>query len=453
MALKGRGTSLTWIYLRQLFYFAGAILLEIIIILGLFSLAMAKGWILPANYVENYLMRHEAAIASSKPFNPQLIPNMAQYGLYDQKGNYQSGNLTLSQQEEGKRYIQSGQKQNSHLVIIKRQEGYCVVRYDLSAHFASPRLHQIWPHLELGLVQLFVIFFVMTLIGNACAFKKKLSRALLPLQIEIEKIQRQELTKTCTHTKIKEFDQVLAAIYKMKASLRQSLMAKWQSEQEQKDHLAALAHDIKTPLTVMKGNAELILEEENLEDIYHEAHLINQYADQIAGYLHDLMATIQTGTLPEEQEKLTVVDLVDVIEQESKRLCEINQIHLEIVRKNVTGTLQINLKAIQRAVGNIVRNAVEHSQVGQKIYLSFEVSGKYFMIAVRDEGKGFSVEALEKATSQFYTDNKSRQGQHYGLGLHFASYIAQKYGGELICKNHSQSCGAVVYFSLKIDDV
>lgn len=451
MALKRRRTSLIWIYLKQLFYFAGALLLEMMVIFVLFSLAMEKEWILPANYVENYLMEHQAAIASCEPFDPRLIPGTAQYGLYDQLVNYKSGNLTPSQQEEGRDYIQNGQKQKSRLAIIKRREGYCVVRYDLSAHFASPRLHQLCPRLELSLVQLFGICFVITLIGNACAFKRKLSRALLPLQVEIEKIQRQELTKTDANAKIKEFDQVLEAIYKMKDSLRESLMAKWQSEQMQKDHIAALAHDIKTPLTVIKGNAELILEEEDLEAIYHEATLINQYANQITGYLQELIGTIQTGTLPDQEEKIAVEQLVERVEEASNQLCDTHHIYLNVIKQDLHGFVTVNPKMIQRVMENIVSNAIEHSQIGQNIYLSFVGSHEKLIITVRDEGKGFSEEALHKATQQFYTEDKSRHGQHYGLGLHFASHIAQKYGGELICQNDKNLQGAIVNFSLKID--
>ena len=69
------------------------------------------------------------------------------------------------------------------------------------------------------------------------------------------------------YSDIKEIDQVLASLFLMKEALQSSLKEQWEAQRRKQEQIAALAHDIKTPLTIILGNAELIQETDQLEEI------------------------------------------------------------------------------------------------------------------------------------------------------------------------------------------
>ena len=91
-------------------------------------------------------------------------------------------------------------------------------------------------------------------------FAKKLKRELRQLREVTEKIGQNDLEFETGPSQIKEIDDVMSSLSGMKEALKDSLTRQWDAQQQKKEQLAALTHDIKTPLTVIKGNAELLAE-------------------------------------------------------------------------------------------------------------------------------------------------------------------------------------------------
>ena len=87
----------------------------------------------------------------------------------------------------------------------------------------------------------------------------------LALEQVTEKISRQELDFGRESSKVAEIDTVLQSMDQMKEALKESLERQWNMEQMRREQVAALAHDIKTPLTILLGSAELTLEQINFQ--------------------------------------------------------------------------------------------------------------------------------------------------------------------------------------------
>ena len=85
---------------------------------------------------------------------------------------------------------------------------------------------------------------------------------LSPLFEATRQVAEQNLDFEVRHSKIKEFEDVLCSFANMKDNLKISLEKQWNAEQLQREQIAALAHDLKTPLTVIQGNIDLINETE-----------------------------------------------------------------------------------------------------------------------------------------------------------------------------------------------
>lgn len=439
-----REKTLFFLFLKQVIGIVAAVVVELAIFIIMFSIGLNMGIILPADYTENYLFRIENQIADTTPFPKELIPETCEYGLFDFSGKYITGNVENTDKLEK---VLKGKEHHNGYKVIKREDGYCIIHYSVEAHFSSPVLHDMFPHLEVTTIGLFLVLVVVTLGVNAWGFGKKLRRKLRPLLEEIEHIKDKELIATSTKSDIREFNEVLFALNEMKEALGASLKREWEAEQRRKDNISALAHDIKTPVTIIKGNVELLQEEKDIEQIYRYAAVINANTDRIEHYIGLLIN--ETKNI-EDNNIMSLQELLANIKTQSKMLCETEQIPI-VINEDTLDHSKRKIKdseQILRAVMNMVTNAIDYTDSEKGIALSLYKENKRIHLKVEDYGPGFSNEALCHATEQFYTEKKERSGMHYGLGLYFAKSVAKEQNGELCIENKEDGTGAEVTFIL-----
>lgn len=450
---KKKEKTLIWMFLKQVIGLAIVIFLEVSLFVILFSIGLNTGVILPASYAENYLRQNERKIAESWPFDHSLIPGTCTYGLFDEGGNYIEGNLSDSALRDAKAIIQGKEKEGKMNDIIILQEGYCVVHYDISAHFSNPKLHQLFPKPELTIIVLFVVIFVITVITNAIRFGKRLKKQLTPLMEEIEKIKEKELDFNSYGSEVKEFNDILLALNEMRTELSRSLEAEWRTEQRRKENISALAHDIKTPLTVIKGNAELMKEETDITEMYAQADIVNQNADKIERYIGLLIDEAKGKRIGHQEVLVDLSDMIEVIEKQCRTLCETKQVSVVVKKQKVSVKIYVESELLQRAILNLIVNAVEHTEEKKEIRIEFTYIEDIFNVTIEDYGPGFSVEALHHAKEQFFTERIERSNEHYGLGMHFANYVAEKYNGTIEYYNKEHHQGAIVVFKVRFKTV
>lgn len=446
--IKNKFNTLFWLFLKQLLWLAACFLMEVFVFILLFNIALNSGFILPANYSEHYLEKNKNLIGKSEPFDEGLIPYTCKYGLFDFDGNYLSGDLSEGVVDDAKVFIKDPKGSNNRFKLIERANEYCVIQYDISAHFSSQILHNLFPTFEMVCTSLFLITFVAIVINNALQFGKKLKKELKPVLEEISQIQNRELNVERKNSKIKEFNDILLSLYDMETALSQSLKKEWETEQRRKSNISALAHDIKTPLTVIKGNSELIMEEDNTAEIYKLADIINSNSDKIERYIKLLIDETKNTLASGNEEKMTLTTLMDGIIKASEVICNLKGIEL-ITQNNVSdANIIINRDLVERAILNLIQNAIEHTNSRKVIKLYFECMSNKLVISVEDFGKGFTCEALKYAKNQFYTEKSERGEEHYGLGMYFASNVAEKYNGSITYYNKPDQTGSMVVFEI-----
>lgn len=99
----------------------------------------------------------------------------------------------------------------------------------------------------------------------------------------------QDLDFEVKNSDVKEFNEVLISISNMKIALKESLMMQWHMEKEKKNQICALAHDIKTPITIIKGNAELLKESQLCQEDREFTDYIINNADKVEKYISILI--------------------------------------------------------------------------------------------------------------------------------------------------------------------
>lgn len=445
--MNKREVTLYNIFLKYLVSFCILTFLSLILSLFILGIGISTGIILPANYAQSNVEELKKDILDDEKFDKSKIKYPYSYGFYNKNLDINTSNFNEKQSDEAFKYL-IGNRFNTKYIytVLELKDGICVISYDIRAHFSSEYLNNLCPYPEgLIIILFFILFFIVSLmlVRN---FGKRLRKELNPLKKSTELIMQQDLDFEIASTNIKEFNEVLTSIDNMKAALRTSLERQWKAEQNKKEQISALAHDIKTPLTIIKGNAELLLECEFLPEDKEYIDFIIRNADKIEKYT-SLLIDISKA---ESKIDYTIesIEFDDFLEE---LICETNMMCINKKIKsafNINGSLKsfkANRSLLMRALTNIIINSVEYSKEGDEIEILVDYDNSKLEFTVKDCGIGFTKEGLENARNQFYMEESQRKvGKHYGIGLYIAQTIATKHGGEVVLKNREDRKGAEV---------
>lgn len=213
-----------------------------------------------------------------------------------------------------------------------------------------------------------------------------------------------------------------------------------------------MAHDLKTPLTIVRGNAELLVESNLPKEQKKYAEYIADSSLQMQKYVQTLIEVTKSwqGTGFRRQEADCNL-LFYEIEQQARGLCLVNDISLSWICNYRTKQISVDHDLFIRAIINVISNAVEHTSVGGSIIISVNEEENFFVFVVQDKGKGFSEEALKHGTEQFFMDDVSRNSKsHFGIGLYVANSVIEKHNGRLLLENASENGGAKITMYLPI---
>lgn len=450
--IKKREHSLRTILLSYVVSLTVLSVISSLLILYLFTFG-----VIPANQVESDLSAVRNDIETSKVFNPDVLPDGTSYVFLTREFKLKKSNMPVNLQEES---LLNYQFKNAHgdkygyFQSFERPDGIVIVNYQLSPRYRNEWLNQHFPNANLMIngsiiVSILIIFIVLTLF-----YAHKLRQQLRPILWATEKIAEQDLDFQTSQSTIKEFNQVLSGLDHMRVALRESLMETWKAEQDKQNQISALTHDLKTPLTVARGNAELLamttLDEEQTDLLEHFQKGIAQ-VDSYVQELSELNKTSLKKTL--KLEDISVREFVEDIYDQTLSLAQTKQINVVFDKKEIEKEIigHWDRPLLNRAIMNIVSNAVEHTPSGSQLTLFTKIASDEFKFICLDSGPGFSLESLEKATQLFYQEDKSRQSRnHSGLGLTIANDIVRLHHGSLSLSNDHTTCGAKVTIILPL---
>lgn len=456
--------GLTGLLLRFLLVYCALNILLIGAVFMIFWYGLAMGVTVPADYVQEMVEEAVPKIGTAKKVGPQMFPEECTFGVYSGNGTYLYGNFGEKEREKAWNAWLKGEKsagfQNFYRTVERDGGEICVVRYPMLADFADPVLRKYLPNAELLEYLSMTGMFLLTTAGMAAHLGRRLRRELDSLKEVTEKIQNQDLNFERRNSGLREIDGVLEALFDMKEELKRSLLEQWEMEEQKKRQAAALAHDIKTPLTVIRGNAELIAEAGSAEEAVQYNSFVIESAGQIEEYLKRLQEMLRTsGSCPDGGKEAPgcepPADLFGFLDRlagwaevlgKQKNLAVLAE--TEEIRDIRT---EAGENALWRIFSNIISNAAEYTPEDGTIIIHARPGKEDTVeITVTDSGPGFSARDLKYGTEQFYQGDQSRHKRdHSGLGLYIAGSIAARSGGTLSLENAGPEGGAVVRVVLR----
>lgn len=438
-------------------YMIISILLICVIDFLFFYVLINLGLVYPANYAEKQIKNAQGMIEDADTITEDLIPDLCQYVVFGLDGNVKAANMGENNIKEAWDAV-NGKYFSSLAVfykVIKRKNEYCVLRYKIIPQYTSSFLRKyLLPPQTLLSISL-VIFILASVIAVSirfgCVFKNKLT----PLILTAQEIQNQNLDFSVGTVNIKEVNDVLEAMDKMRSTLKYSLESQWKAEQMRKEQISALSHDLKTPLSIIRGNAELLYDTSLTEEQAEYIAYIEESSLKMQDYIKMLIEITKSDNLASPEFQETSIDsFAQDIKEQAERLCLVNNIKLQWIYKCGEEKIYIDKNLLERAIINVLLNATEYSPQEGTITFEIYYKDESVVFSVSDMGKGFNDETLKYAKIQFYMEDSSRSSKiHYGIGLYFADTVVKQHGGSLVLKNLEGQSGARVIISIPLEQL
>lgn len=454
MELKSKGQSLKNILFKYLLSIALGLVISVGLIIAFISLSYQFKWIFPANYTENLILEKRTDIATSKNFEKSLLPDNTSYLFLSKDEKVIETNMNKNIQDIAFNYHKGSVNSNSNLSFmeIQRSDGYVLVAYDLKPFYKSPWMQKNLPQINILLLTLLIIFCFISIITITLIWAKKISKELNPLLEASEEIRKQNLNFQVKKSNVQEFNAILDSLEKMKVGLSESLRTNWRDEEKKRNQISALSHDIKTPVSIIKGNSELLGETNLTEEQETYLNYIRKNTSRIDKYIETLMLVNKSNQANELNFlEIRTEKFVENIEKLAKEFTSTYKLNLLEDINYDDDFLIVDLKNFERAFLNILSNAKEQSPKNSTIKLIICSKAAKLQISILDQGHGFTGEDLLYAKDQFYQGDKSRHSkENYGIGLFVAEQIIDMHGGSLVLENRTDEIGAQVSILLPV---
>lgn len=446
---KRKLTSLRSVLLRYLLLCGGGCALILVLWWVIFMQLINIGFLLPAVASAQACADARETVASmtADTFDSLQISDLCRWAVVQ--------NDTVLQTNMDDRHLKiainafhGGSGNPGYQYDVKMADGsFCLLQYDYATPYADPALRDTLPDFQTCYILLLAVLILAWLGWQTHCTVRVFAAETARLNAAVDAIAARQLEQIDTDgVRIREFAATLQALQTMGRELTDSLQSQWRMEQQRTEQIAALAHDLKTPLTIIQGNADLLAEDALSADQQTQVEAILRGTERARHYLAALRTA---GAAPAVQTSLASHALTARLAQTARALCEPAGIHF-ILQEEWQGTIRAAENDLLRAAENLLDNAAAHTPRGGTVTLTVAKENNSFILRVTDTGPGFTPEALAKAGEMLYTDAARSDASHQGLGLYFAKKVAQFHGGTLVLSNLSGTHGACAELRLPI---
>lgn len=304
----------------------------------------------------------------------------------------------------------------------------------------------------------FICFLIYTYIFSR-RLSRKIKTPLQELMAAVENIKNRNVDFSIHCNQKNEIGDLAMALEELRHELENSLIREWKLEQDRRDMVASITHDIQTPLAIILGHAEGLQ-----EGLKHDSEKLDSYLEIITQNVKRAKKLIDDMNTLAEVDDVgftlcpSAVDLHSFISNkidELKILTQKKKINLEseiIDHRQKPGPVLLDSSRISHIIENIIGNSIRFTPEGGNIYLKLEITEETARFTICDNGSGFSETNIHNVFKKFYKGDNSRSLEkgHSGLGLYIAKAIIAKHGGTVNVANLPEG-GACVEFSIPID--
>lgn len=244
---------------------------------------------------------------------------------------------------------------------------------------------------------------------------------------------------------------------RMRIKTRDMMKERLQFEENQRELISNISHDLKTPLTAIKGYTEGIMDgvadtkekqEKYLNTIYQKSNEMIYLVDELSFY-----SKIDCNTIPYEFRRVNLNDyFMDCISEFALDL-EVKNISLSFSNyASQSVEVVADVEKLKRVINNIIGNSqkyMEKDRKDKKINIRIKEKGIFAEVEIQDNGSGIKEDDLDKIFDRFFRSDNSRNSRKRGsgLGLAISRKIIEDHGGKIWAESEKNE-GTSIFFTL-----
>lgn len=285
---------------------------------------------------------------------------------------------------------------------------------------------------------------IFSIVGSVAAvfffYKNKLKTPLQELKDASQMIADNELDFHVSYENKDEMGTLCKEFEMMRSDLADNNRKMWRMIDDEKALRNAIAHDIRSPLSILRGYQEMLLEFVSAESIKTEDVIdilqTGMYQiDRIEHFTENMRKMSHLEQRELQCSEIELSELVKKIEAEAAMLSKKESKLCKVERVQEQNIVKVDEELVMEVTDNLLENAIRYAQ--KSIALQIKKKDGFLIISVEDDGIGF-VDTEEKVTEPFYHKNPQDDLKHFGLGMYISRIFCEKHGGNLKIYNARQ---------------
>ncbi len=273
-------------------------------------------------------------------------------------------------------------------------------------------------------------------------YKNKLKKPLTELRAASEKISSNDLSFSIEYNSKDELGQLCHSFEIMRTALANNFSEMWRQVEERKQLNAAFAHDLRTPLTVLKGYNEMLQTNED-KQTREIAATMEKHISRMETYVSSMSNLRRMEDTQPEYKVIPLQPFLSSLYESAKIVCTQNGKELFLQNHILLSQLSLDHTFISQVCNNLISNAVRYAQTA--VTLSFTLHDNGLLLSISDDGKGFDKNSLQRAANPYFTE-ESNHSEHFGLGLYICRLLCEHHNGYLKIENTSSGALVSAYF-------
>ena len=278
---------------------------------------------------------------------------------------------------------------------------------------------------------------------------------LIALSDGARRIRNHDLTQDIVYFGDMEFENVCRSFNEMREAILEGQEKNRKYEKARTDMIAGISHDLRTPLTAIRGTVKALMDgvastleqqKKFLETAYRRTGDMDVLLNQLF-----YVSKLETGNMPLNLSAIELSAFIENYVKGKQEFLENEQIEMTADTKGITGYVSADGEQLQRVFDNLLENSIKYGNVRPlHVRIALERRESGFSICFSDNGVGVEEEKLPYIFDEFYRIDESRnQKEGNGLGLYIVKYLIEAMGGSVRAENAQ---GLRVYMEIREEE-
>ncbi len=270
---------------------------------------------------------------------------------------------------------------------------------------------------------------------------KRVMEPLEALAEGAERIRRGNLKEDIVYHGEEEFEDVCRTFNDMQKAILESQEQRLKEEKARSDMVTGISHDLRTPLTSVRGYIQGILDgvavtEEKKELYLRTAYEATEEMNVLLQKLFDF-SRLESGQLPFFMVRGDLAEFTAAWVAQREPALDGEKVQITLTKgAEVLPEIDMDIEQLPRVFDNLLENSMKYAgTLPVKIYVDIREEGDHVVLEWRDDGKGVPEEKLDDIFQRFYRCDESRTEKGSGVGLYVVKYIVERHGGTITARN------------------